>query len=49
MANDIALDRFSKIGIRFKTSEGKLVYDGAAWCEIARRYPYFAAPYSCTR
>jgi len=54
IANDISLDRFSRIGVRFKAIDGKLVYDGAAWREIARLYPrsaeaYFLPPNSSTR
>lgn len=54
IANDVSLDRFSRIGVRFKALEGRLVYDGAAWREIARLYPrsagaYFLGPNSSTR
>ena len=54
IANDVSIDRFSRAGIRFKAIDGRLVYDGAAWREIARLYPksaeaYFLPPYSSTR
>lgn len=54
IANDVSLDRFSRIGVKFKAADGRLVYDGAAWREIARLYPrsaegYFRGPNSPTR
>lgn len=54
IANDVSLDRFSRIGVKFKVIDGRLVYDGAAWHEIARLYPrsaevHFLPPNSSTR
>lgn len=38
--NDVALDRYNRIGIRFRIdAEGRLRYDGASYREILRRYP----------
>lgn len=41
LLNDVGLDRYNRIGIRFRidpTGE-RLVYDGAAYRELLRRYP----------
>ncbi len=41
--NDVALDRYNRIGIRFKIdAEGRLHYDGQAYREVLRRYPQSA-------
>lgn len=42
LMNDIGLDRYNRIGIRFKTDATgeQLLYDGAAWRELLRRYPH---------
>lgn len=40
MLNDVALDRYNRIGIRFRIdAEGRLRHDGQAYREILRRYP----------
>lgn len=43
--NYVGLDRFNRQGIRFvfEPREKQLRYDGAAWRELARRYPRTAA------
>lgn len=42
LLNDAALDRYSRLGIGFKTDAAgeKLIYDGAAYRELIRRYPH---------
>ena len=38
--NDVALDRYNRIGNRFRIEkDGNLYYDGASYREIVRRYP----------
>ncbi|MEP7273000.1 MAG: hypothetical protein ABI882_15985 [Acidobacteriota bacterium] len=41
MLNDVGLDRYSRLGIRFRfeAAEERLVYDGAAYRILLRRYP----------
>ncbi|MBX3277974.1 MAG: hypothetical protein KF868_08245 [Acidobacteria bacterium] len=41
LLNDPALDRYSRLGVRFTTDAEaeRLVYDGAAYRELIRRYP----------
>jgi len=41
LLNDVALDRYNRIGVRFKTDEegAKLIYDGGAYRELIRKYP----------
>ena len=40
MLNDVGLDRYNRIGVRFRLDGERLEYDGKAWRELLRRYPH---------
>ena len=42
LLNDVGLDRYNRIGIKFSDEGDRLVYDGHAWRELLRRYPLSA-------
>jgi sigma54-dependent transcription regulator len=39
LLNDVGLDRYNRIGVRFRSDGERLVYDGSAYRELMRRYP----------
>lgn len=39
MLNDAGLDRYNRIGVRFRFNGESLIYDGRAYRDLLRRYP----------
>jgi hypothetical protein len=39
MLNDVGLDRYTRIGVRFRFNGESFIYDGHAYRELLRRYP----------
>ena len=39
LLNDVGLDRYNRIGVRFRCDGERLLYDGRAYRDLLRRYP----------